>query len=56
MNTLTFLDGAFGTRIWDKTGESKPVWMYNILRPEVIREGIRVLDTAASLDGSFAFE
>ena len=36
--SLTFLDGAFGTRIWDKTGESKPVWMYNILRPDVIRE------------------
>ena len=38
MSNLTFLDGAFGTRIWDKTGESKPVWMYNILRPDVIRE------------------
>ncbi len=36
--SLTFLDGAFGTRIWDKTGESKPVWMYNIQRPDVIRE------------------
>ena len=38
MNNLTLLDGAFGTRIWAKTGESKPVWMYNILRPDVIRE------------------
>ena len=38
MSNLTFLDGAFGTRIWDKTGESKPVWMYNIQRPDVIRE------------------
>ena len=38
MSKLIFLDGAFGTRIWDKTGESKPVWIYNILRPDVIRE------------------
>lgn len=38
MSALVLLDGAFGTRVWDKTGENKPVWMYNILRPEVIRE------------------
>lgn len=38
MKKLTLLDGAFGTRIWAKTGESEPVWMYNILRPDVIRE------------------
>lgn len=38
MRKLTFLDGAFGTRIWDKTGENKPVWIYNLMRPDVIRE------------------
>ena len=41
MNKLTILDGAFGTRIWAKTGENKPVWVYNILQPEVIREVTR---------------
>ena len=38
MSKLIFLDGASGTQIWKKTGETKPVWMYNILRPDVISE------------------
>ncbi|MBR2560669.1 MAG: homocysteine S-methyltransferase family protein [Eubacterium sp.] len=38
MGKLMFLDGAFGTRIWDKTADNKPVWVYNILQPDVIRE------------------
>lgn len=38
MGKLVILDGAFGTRIWEKTAESRPVWIYNILQPEVIRE------------------
>ena len=35
---ITLLDGAMGTQIWEKTGESKPVWLYNMTHPEVVLE------------------
>lgn len=38
MGNLIYLDGALGTQIWKKTGESQPVWIYNILQPDVVRE------------------
>lgn len=35
---ITLLDGAVGTSIWEKTEDKLPVWIYNILKPDVVRE------------------
>ena len=32
------MDGAVGTTLWDKTGESLPVWRFNIEHPEAVLE------------------
>lgn len=35
---VTLLDGATGTRLWEKAGDRSPVWAYNITRPDIVRE------------------
>lgn len=35
---VVLLDGAVGTSIWEKTEDKKPVWIYNIEKPEVVSE------------------
>jgi len=37
-NKMVLLDGAVGTSIWEKVEEKKPVWIFNIEKPEVVRE------------------
>ena len=37
-NKPVLLDGASGTLIWSKTEDKLPVWIYNITKPEIIKE------------------
>lgn len=33
---ITLLDGALGTSLWKKSGDSDPVWRYNIEKPDLV--------------------
>lgn len=35
---VVLLDGAAGTSLWEKTGDTRPVWTYNVDRPEAVKE------------------
>lgn len=35
---IVLLDGAMGTGLWEKAGDSRPVWLYNLEKPEIVRE------------------
>lgn len=37
-DALVLMDGAVGTSIWEKTPDKKPVWIYNLENPAVVRE------------------
>lgn len=32
------MDGAVGTSLWEKSTDKKPVWMYNITNPAIVKE------------------
>ena len=54
---VVILDGAVGTSLWKKSGDKKPVWTYNIDRPEIVSELTReYIDAGADivLTNSFA--
>lgn len=34
---VTLLDGATGTCLWAKSGDTRPVWMYNTEMPDIVR-------------------
>jgi len=42
------LDGALGTRLWELTGEKKPVWMFNRTHPDVVKQLIKSYAEAGS--------
>jgi 5-methyltetrahydrofolate--homocysteine methyltransferase len=35
---ITLLDGATGTCLWSKSGDNRPVWIYNMEMPDIVRE------------------
>ncbi len=37
-NNVILLDGAAGTSLWEKTGDTRPVWTYNVDKPDVVAE------------------
>ena len=38
LHTLTLLDGAIGTSLWEKAEDKVPVWRYNIENPAIVTE------------------
>lgn len=34
---VTLLDGATGTCLWEKSGDTRPVWLYNTVMPDIVR-------------------
>lgn len=38
MRSITLLDGAVGTSLWERTGDHSPVWTFNINKPESVKE------------------
>lgn len=49
-NKIVLLDGAVGTSLWAKTGDNKPVWRYNIERPDAVSELCReYMDAGAQI-------
>ena len=36
LHTLTLLDGAIGTSLWEKAEDKVPVWRYNIENPAIV--------------------
>ena len=37
-NRILLLDGANGTCLWEKTEDRGPVWRYNVMFPDIVRE------------------
>ncbi len=35
-DAITLMDGASGTCLWQRAGDTKPVWTYNITKPELV--------------------
>ena len=40
-NDIVVLDGAMGTKLWEKANDKKPVWRYNIDNPQIVSEVTR---------------
>ena len=38
MSEIVLLDGASGTRLWEKAEKQVPVWQYNLLQPAIVKE------------------
>ena len=38
LHTITLLDGALGTSLWEKAEDTVPVWRYNIENPGIVKE------------------
>ena len=38
---IVVLDGAMGTKLWEKANDKKPVWRYNIDNPRIVSEVTR---------------
>lgn len=38
MNDVILLDGASGTRLWEKAEKQVPVWQYNLTQPSIVAE------------------
>lgn len=36
-DAATLMDGAIGTCLWERSSDTKPVWMYNTTAPELVR-------------------
>ena len=47
-NDIVLMDGASGTRLWEKAGDRLPVWRYNLERPEIVSEIAREYVDAGS--------
>lgn len=39
--TITLLDGATGTTLWARSGNTNPVWTYNIKQPNLVKQVAR---------------
>ena len=37
-HSITLLDGAMGTSLWEKTTDKQPVWRYNMLAPDLVKQ------------------
>ena len=37
-HSITLLDGAMGTSLWEKTADKLPVWRYNMLSPDLVKQ------------------
>ena len=40
-NDIVVLDGAMGTKLWEKASDKAPVWRYNITNPAIVSEVTR---------------